>query len=264
EVRECKRLVIDTSMGSELNVLANLLDRLSETDRNCRDFTLETLRDVLREVIASFPVYRSYGSGEGFSEADQAVIDSALTNAASFNPALEPSVFAFLRSVLIPFEGISTFPSASFTLEQRIDFAMKFQQLTGPVQAKGVEDTVFYRVAILLSLNDVGGEPDSAGHSARDFHGRIADRAKRFPYSMLATATHDTKRGEDARARLNLLSEFPEAWRHIAFQLSRMLAARKEESLRDPLPSRADQYLLFQSLLGCWPIGDDGEPVPAD
>ena len=226
-IRDCKRLILDTSLGSELNVLANMIDRLSEADRNSRDFTLESLRDALREVIAAFPIYRTYADVAGFSEEDKTAIDSALRSAALENPAMEPSIFRFLRAVLLPWEEVESHgPGGSIAREKRLLVAFKFQQLTSPVQAKGVEDTAFYRHAALLSLNEVGGDPDSRGLDAATFHSRISDRKKAFPFGMIATATHDTKRGEDARARLNVLTSMPDEWRRTrkpAFEHRRIL-----------------------------------------
>ncbi len=264
ETRECKRLILDTSMGSELNVLANLLDRLSETDRTSRDFTLDTLRDVLRETIASFPNYRTYGRREGFALEDVDTVDAALVDAMRENPAMETSSFAFLRSMLLPFEPASEQPpGSSLSRDARLDFAMKFQQLTGPVQAKGVEDTAFYRDGALLSLCEVGGDPSSTGMDIGAFHRRLDGRQRAFPRGMTTTATHDTKRGEDARARLNVLTEMPEAWRRVVLRLARLMTPCRA-SLPPEIPTRNDEYILYQSLVGCWPLAADGKPVPAD
>jgi (1->4)-alpha-D-glucan 1-alpha-D-glucosylmutase len=259
EERACKRLILTTTLASELNTLANRLDRLSEADRTTRDFTLESLRTALRETLAGLDIYRTYGRAEGFNDADREAIESALLEAMEENPALEPSIFDFLRIVLIPSgEGGESLPAKA-----RLDLALKFQQLSGPVQAKSVEDTVFYRQAALISLNEVGGTPASTGLAAGDFHRRTAARAAVFPTNLLATETHDTKRGEDARARLNVLTEMPELWRRAVFALSRLSASWRQRASK-PLPSRNDEYFLYQSLLGCWPVGADGEPLPAD
>ncbi len=264
ESRECKRLILDTSMGSELNVLANLLDRLSETDRTSRDFTLDTLRDVLRETIASFPNYRTYGRREGFALEDVDTVDTALLDAMRENPAMETSSFAFLRSMLLPFEPASERPpGSSLSREARLDFAMKFQQLTGPVQAKGVEDTAFYRDGALLSLCEVGGDPSSTGRDITAFHRRLDERHRAFPCGIATTATHDTKRGEDARARLNALTEMPDLWRRVVLRLARLMAPFRASRAAE-IPTRNDEYILYQSLVGCWPLAADGKPVAAD
>jgi len=261
EVLHCKRLILDTSLGSELNVLANILNQMSEADRNCRDFTLEALRDALREVITYFPIYRTYISADGIAPFDRKEVNDALGRAMRKNPAMESSIFAFLKAVLLPLDNHpESMPGASLPVGQRLDFTMRFQQLSGPVQAKGVEDTAFYRHSVLISLNDVGGEPDSQGLEPSEFHQRIAERAKTFPLTLLATATHDTKRGEDARARINQISHFSDDWRRILSPLSRLSLRFRKTGQGGEIPSRADEYLLYQTLVGCWPLESDGRP----
>ncbi|MGH7857602.1 MAG: malto-oligosyltrehalose synthase, partial [Candidatus Binatia bacterium] len=150
-----KKLITQTALSSELNVLAHALNRISEDDRRSRDFTLEALREALREVVACFPVYRTYVGAGGPREEDRRTIDQAIERARRRNPAMEPSIFGFLREVLIPDAERLDPPE----VERRLGFAMRFQQYTGPVQAKGLEDTAFYRLNVLLSLNEVGGDP---------------------------------------------------------------------------------------------------------
>jgi len=261
EERACKRLILSTSLASELNALAVRLDRLSESDRTWRDFTLEALREALREVIAWLGVYRTYGDDSGFDDGDEAAVEAALRGAMRDNPAIDPSVFDFLRLVLLPREDDA---GRSLPIKARRDFAMKFQQLTGPAQAKGVEDTVFYRQAALLSINEVGGGPGSGGLVPADFHRRVAARAARFPHGMLATATHDTKRGEDARLRLDVLTESTDAWRRAVYQIARTAAPVRVRTAAGNATSRNDEYILYQTLLACWPLDSDGEPVPGD
>lgn len=265
EVRRCKRLILATSLGSELNVLANRLDRLSEADRNTRDFTLEALRDALREVIAAFPIYRTYGGTAGFAAEDVQAIDIALKSAARANPAMEASLWTFLRTALLPLEENDPHgPGVSLPLEHRLEFAAKFQQLTSPVHAKGVEDTAFYRRAWLLSLNEVGGEPDSHGVPVDEFHAGILRDLETFPHGMTASATHDTKRGEDARMRLNALSALPDEWRRLVGRLSRVTSTLPSPGDGDATVSREDEIFLFQSFVACWPLRADGEPQLPD
>ncbi len=153
-VYESKQLIVASSMSSELNVLAHELNRISESNRRYRDFTLDSLQEGLREVVACFPVYRSYFTGDGHDSFDERVVDAAMSEALRRNPVLEPSMFAFIRQMLLPQKqpGLS-----EEEYQRRVKFAMKFQQYTGPVQAKGVEDTAFYRYSPLLSLDEVGG-----------------------------------------------------------------------------------------------------------
>ncbi|HEY1263961.1 MAG TPA: malto-oligosyltrehalose synthase, partial [Terriglobales bacterium] len=209
-VYESKKLVVATSMASELNLLAHELNRISESGRRYRDFTLDSLQEGLREVVACFPVYRSYFTAEGHDSYDERVVDAAVSEALIRNPVLEPSMFAFIRKMLLPKiqAGLSGEDN-----QRRIQFAMKFQQYTGPVQAKGVEDTAFYRYGPLVSLNEVGGNPARFGRSAAEFHEANRKRRECWPLSMLATATHDNKRGEDARCRISVLSEIPDDFR---------------------------------------------------
>jgi (1->4)-alpha-D-glucan 1-alpha-D-glucosylmutase len=248
-----KQQIIMTSMASELNVLAHELNRLSEQDRRSRDFTLDSLQEGLREIAACFPVYRTYISDRGVSEADRQAIHQAVSAARARNPAMEASVLSFIESHLAPVRADGE-PARQWN--RRLRFAMKFQQYTAPVQAKGVEDTVFYRYAPLVSLNEVGGHPSHIGSPAADFHAANASRRSTHPRSMLATATHDTKRGEDARARLNVLSEIPEEWSKKVREWSRINASARTALASSFAPDRNDEYLFYQNLLSVWPYGE--------
>ena len=256
-IYESKKLVIASSMSSELNVLAHWLNRISEQRRDFRDFTLDSLQDALREVVACFPVYRTYVGYDGWTLLDEQVIDAAVAEALARNPATEPSIFAFVRQMLLP----ARMPDLSDDEHrQRRRFAMKFQQYTGPVQAKGVEDTAFYRHTPLLSINEVGGDPERFGRSVDDFHRANLDRRRAWPAAMTATATHDAKRGEDARARINVLSEMPDEWRRLVSRWSRANRSALTEVGGAPAPDRRDEYFFYQALLGAWPAGLDGPP----
>jgi (1->4)-alpha-D-glucan 1-alpha-D-glucosylmutase len=243
-----KKLIMDGSMASELNVLAQALNHLSERDRRTRDFTLNSLRDVLQDVVAGFPIYRTYVSPAGHSDADERAIETAIQRARRRNPTMEPSTFDFVRSVLLPDPSTNDY-------HERLEFAMKFQQYTGPLQAKGVEDTAFYRYNLLLSLNEVGGDPERFGRSPAEFHTANQRRHERWPRTMIASATHDTKRGEDVRARLNVLSELPDEWgRHLS-AWARVNAGNRSIVDAQPAPDRNDEYRFYQTLLGVWPPG---------
>lgn len=251
-VYQSKRLILRTAMASELNVLAYALGRLSERDRHYRDFTLGSLTAALREVIATFPVYRSYideRTGE-VDQHDRIAIETAIRRARRRNPELDPSIFEFLRDLLV-----LQLPDAppEELVEQR-HFVMRFQQLTGPVMAKGVEDTAFYRYNRLVSLNEVGGDPSVFGTTPAEFHDFNLERQQRWPHAMLTTSSHDTKRSEDVRARISVLSEMPESWRAALGRWSRRNRAKKREVEDDLFPSRNDEYLLYQTLLGVWPL----------
>jgi (1->4)-alpha-D-glucan 1-alpha-D-glucosylmutase len=246
-----KRLVLRASMSGEQNVLARALDRISEKHRWSRDFTLNSLGRVLAEVIACFPVYRSYvTSGGTVAEDDRRYILMAMNAAKRRNPALSESIFNFLASVLLlehP-EGLE-----AEAVRERLGFTLRFQQVTSPAMAKGFEDTALYRFYPLASLNEVGGNPLSFGLSAENFHEQNVKRLHKWPHSFSATATHDTKRGEDVRARINVLSEIPEQWRHALRRWHKLNVRLRTEIDGVEVPDPNEEYLLYQTLVGCWP-----------
>jgi (1->4)-alpha-D-glucan 1-alpha-D-glucosylmutase len=252
-VYQSKLLILQVSMSSELEVLSRRLDRISEQHRWSRDFTLHSLRAALREVIACFPVYRSYirDSGRCPDDEDERHIRFAVRSAKRHNPAISESVFNFIENVLLlkdP-EGLSEADQS----ERRL-FVMRFQQLTGPVMAKGLEDSVFYRYCPLLSLNEVGGAPDKFGVSATFFHAKSLIRQASWHNSLLATSTHDNKRSEDVRARINVLSEIPTDW-YRAIRSWQILNWDKKISVAgEQVPSPNDEYFLYQTLVGTWPL----------
>lgn len=249
-----KRLIMRFALSSELNVLANYLNRLSEGDRHARDFTLNALRDALREVIAVFPVYRTYIRGDRMSPEDRRYIEWAVAQAKKHSTAADTGVFDFVRRMLL-LENIELLPE-DYRRGVR-DFAMRFQQYTAPVMAKGLEDTSFYIYNRFVSLNEVGGDPRRFGVSVAAFHRSNQERAKRFPHSMLATSTHDTKRSEDVRARINVISELPDEWRNAVNRWGRINRSKKRKLEDGYAPDRNDEYLLYQTLAGAWPL----EPV---
>jgi (1->4)-alpha-D-glucan 1-alpha-D-glucosylmutase len=261
---EAKRLIMDTSLASELTVLAHMLDRIGEANRKSRDFTLNSIRDMLVEVAACFPVYRTYVNEQGWAADDRAVMERAIARARRRNPATDPSIFDFFREVMFPRDPDDVpvagpdrregYPPVDATESAaRLRFAMKFQQYTGPLQAKGLEDTAFYRNNLLLSLNEVGGDPSRFGIAAPEFHSLNQVRRERWPYEMLATSTHDTKLGEDVRARINVLSEIPGDWER---EVSLWMRINKNARMLvdgEPAPDRNDEYRFYQALLGVWP-----------
>ncbi|MEO5896623.1 MAG: malto-oligosyltrehalose synthase [Vicinamibacterales bacterium] len=259
-----KRLIMHTAMASELNVLAHVLDRIGEGNRKSRDFTLDALRDVITEVVACFPVYRTYVNQHGWTPEDRAVVEQAIARARRRNPAMESSLFDFFREVVLPRDPAAVPaegeverrggypPVDKDEVRERLRFAMKLQQYTGPVQAKGLEDTAFYRYNVLVSLNEVGGDPSRIGRSAEDFHDSNLHRARRWPLEMLATSTHDTKMGEDVRARINVLSEFPDDWEREVSRWMRINRSHRSIVDGEPAPDRVDEYRLYQSLIGGW------------
>ncbi|HLW34788.1 MAG TPA: malto-oligosyltrehalose synthase, partial [Chthoniobacterales bacterium] len=208
-----KRLVMRIALANEVEVLGNMLDRLSEKNRWFRDFTFEALARAVRETIACFPVYRTYlAPGQAVSDEDRQVIDRAIAAAKRRNPATEESIFNFLRDILL-----FRFPENldAKAREEHVQFVLKFQQFTGPIMAKGLEDTVFYIYNRLAALNEVGGEPQQFGVSVESFHEKNSERHRNWPATLLATSTHDTKRSEDVRARMLAISEIAETWRRL-------------------------------------------------
>lgn len=245
-----KRLILQESLSSELNVLAAALDRLSERRRRTRDFTLNNLRFALQEVIASFPIYRTYVTGsDPLTPGDRKAVDTAVLAAIKRNPVSDRNVFAFVRQMLVePDDQIA--PEDEL---ERLRFVMRFQQLTGPVMAKGLEDTAFYRNYRLAALNEVGGEPNTFGITIDAFHKQISQQAQSFPHSLLASSTHDTKRSEDARARLVTLSEFPREWQAAVNRWSRFNRKHRTRANGTMAPTRQDEALFYQSLVAIWP-----------
>ncbi len=251
-VQEAKRVILRTSLSSELSVLAHALNRLTEQGRHLRDFTLGSLTFGLREVIACFPVYRTYihERTEAPSDHDRVAVQRAVGLARRYNPTAVGSVLTFLRA-LLTLELPAGEPPGKPAWR---DFVMRFQELTGPVMAKGLEDTAFYIYNRLVSLNEVGGEPERYGSSVAAFHRASAQRQRAWPSSMLATTTHDTKRSEDVRARINVLSELPSQWQDALARASAAAAPLRTDNDGRLAPDRNEEYLFYQTVLGSLPV----------
>jgi (1->4)-alpha-D-glucan 1-alpha-D-glucosylmutase len=247
----CRHLVMDSSLAGELNVLAAALWRLAREDRRTRDFSLNALRRALAAVVASFPVYRTYIAQQA-SAADRRTIDWAIGRARRRSRVADASVFEFIRRVLVGRPLAGAVPGLA---ERYRGFARRLQQYTAPVAAKGIEDTALYRHHRLISLNDVGGDPDDFGIPVSAFHGASRDRTQHWPHTLLASSTHDSKRSEDVRARIDVISEMPAAWRLMVRRWSRMNRRHKRQVDGAPAPSRNDEYLLYQTLVGSLPSG---------
>jgi (1->4)-alpha-D-glucan 1-alpha-D-glucosylmutase len=256
-----KLQVMKLALANDVDVLGNMLDRLSERNRWYRDFTLEALSRTVRETIACFPVYRTYlAPGRPVSEEDRQIIERAVSGAKRRNPAMDESIFNFLRDVLL-FRFGPNLDGAGRAAHTH--FVLKFQQTTAPVTAKGLEDTVLYIYNRLTALNEVGGEPQQFGLSIEAFHERNLDRQRNWPATLLATSTHDTKRSEDVRARILAISELPELWRS-SLQRWRAANRRWKRTINDlEAPDANEEYLLYQTLLGTWPMQANGEPEAA-
>ncbi|HEU4583021.1 MAG TPA: glycogen debranching protein GlgX [Polyangiaceae bacterium] len=255
-VYECKLRVARDSLASEVTLLAQQLERIAASKRQWRDFTLVTLTRALIEILAAFPVYRTYvRPGSTPTEEDERVVKLAVRVARLRSAgALDPSVFEFIQGMLL-------LTHASNEEERKAHewFAMRFQQLTAPVMAKAVEDTAFYRYNRLVALNEVGGDPATFGISLERFHAECAERFRSWPLSMATTSTHDTKRGEDAAAAIIVLTQIPDVWRSAVQDWSAR-ADKYRSSWHDQMaPTRGDEYLFFQTLVGAWPFGWDGK-----
>ncbi len=233
---DSKVLILRTSLAAELNVLANQLARIAQTDRHTRDFTLTNLRQVLTEVIAAFPVYRTYVT-DSASDEDRRYIEWAIGRARSRSSSTNIQLLDFVRSMLLVDWPISR-PWPNRCASRCARLRGSSSRSTAPVTAKGVEDTALYRFTRLSSLNEVGGEPENFGTTVRQFHADAQNRIKNWPHEMLGTSTHDTKRAEDVRARLNVVSEMPTLWRKSIQRWSRINRARRKIVDDFPAPGR--------------------------
>jgi (1->4)-alpha-D-glucan 1-alpha-D-glucosylmutase len=251
-VRDCKRRIMRNEMASELNVLAREAARVASQQPRTADFTQNVLRRALREIVACFPVYRIYIDSEGSPTVeDRRDFDWAMKQARANESDIDPSVFDFVGNLLSG--DLVANPRSGFSRHAVLRCAMKFQQYSGPVMAKGMEDTAFYRYNRFIALNEVGGSPDTFGITLTNFHKANGQRGKYWPHSMLATSTHDTKRGEDARARLAVLSEMPDQWSKQVRLWSHMLRARRGDIEAAAPPDRFDEYFFYQMLAGSFP-----------
>jgi len=252
-IYESKQLILRVAMSSELVLLAHALDTLADRNRHSRDFTLNSLTHALREVIACFPVYRTYIDGRDPEPSlqDRACVEVAVAFAKRRNPTTAASLFDFVRDTLL----LRHPPNADDAYRRsQLAFVQKFQQLTAPVTAKGLEDTAFYRHHRLVSLNEVGGLPDRFGVEVEEFHRQCQSRQEKWPHGLSATSTHDTKRSEDVRARIHVLSEIPLPWRQAVSRWHRWNRRHLAEVDGRPAPDRGDEYLLYQTLVGAWPL----------
>jgi (1->4)-alpha-D-glucan 1-alpha-D-glucosylmutase len=253
-----KQIVLRVSMASELNVLGHQIDLLSERHRHYRDFTLNSLTQAMREIIACFPVYRTYVTERepDISPRDRGYIEQAVHEAKRRNPNRPAAVYAFVGDLLLRRTG---YVAGDADYDEQMRCIGKFQQVTSPITAKGIEDTALYIYHRLVSLNEVGGEPDHFGTSPDAVHAWLGERAQRWPHGLSTTSTHDTKRSEDVRARLNVLSELPGDWKQAAARWARLNRRARAVVDDEPYPIRNEEYLYYQTLLGTWPF----EPMDA-
>ncbi|HEX5795854.1 MAG TPA: malto-oligosyltrehalose synthase, partial [Geminicoccaceae bacterium] len=257
-VLAAKQQILRYSLNSELHVLGHEFHRLAQQSWTTRDFTLTGLREALADIITRFPVYRTYITEDSVKPEDRRDLDWAVSWARKETALVDHTVFDFLHAAL----STDLVGTRGYERSDVIATAMHFQQLTGPVMAKSLEDTAFYRYHRLVSLNEVGGEPNNFGVSPSAFHTLVQQTLRYHPLTMLASATHDHKRGEDVRARIDVLSELPLDWRTQVGRWARLNRSKRREVDGLPVPGRNDEYLLYQTLLGAWPLEVDDPDHP--
>ena len=257
-LREAKRRVLDTLLASEFTVLSRLLARIASGHYSTRDYSADSLRQALELYVLHFPVYRTYLTSSGSTAHDRALISETIDKARADWFAADDGIFDFLRDTLTMDLLKPDRPPHSPPRVRR--FALKVQQFTGPLMAKSLEDTAFYRYHRLLALNEVGGDPSAVALSADRFHAMMTTRAREWPHGMTASATHDTKRGEDARMRILALAEMPGEWTSTVARWKLLNAPHLVTDGRMRAPSATFEYMLYQTLLGAWQP-DDGNFV---
>ncbi len=244
-----KHLIVERNMAGDVDNMARLVKMVAGKDRRAFDITLNALREAITELLVQFPVYRTYISNDTLRSQDLGFIRATISTVRRRKPELKQELDFLERFLLLDFgEGTSEEDRRKW-----VQFVMRFQQVTGPLQAKGLEDTVFYVMNRLLCLNEVGGWPGSFGLDPQDLHAFVTERAQNWPHAMNATATHDTKRGEDARMRLAALSEMPEIWQAALKRFNQLNARKRRQVEGRPAPGLNDEYFLYQSLLAHWP-----------
>jgi (1->4)-alpha-D-glucan 1-alpha-D-glucosylmutase len=253
-LKDAKRRVLETLLTSEFTVLTRLLARIAGGHYSTRDYSADSLRQALELYVLHFPVYRTYLTAAGPTSHDRALILQTIERARADWFAADDGIFEFLRDTLTMDLIKPGRPAHSAPRVRR--FALKVQQFTGPLMAKALEDTAFYRYHRLLALNEVGGDPSAKALSVDAFHEAMEIRAKEWPHGMTATATHDTKRGEDARARLTALAELPGEWASAVARWKILNAPHLVSEGEMRAPSATFEYMLYQALLGAWPLGE--------
>ena len=251
EAQAARRQILRDNLASEVRVVANAVHRVARRDLRTRDYTLTAIRLVLTEILVHFRVYRIYAGLAGISETDRRILDWALSGARRTVRPMDRPLLELVGHWLAG-DGLRGVP-AGLRRQEWLRAMVKFQQLSAPVAAKSIEDTAFYRYGRLLSRNEVGSEPSQFCMSAAQFHAVSRDRLKRFPRGLLATATHDHKRGEDTRARLAVLSEVPGEWEAALGRWTRLNASLKRD-LDGPAPDMADEVMLYETLVAAWPL----------
>ncbi len=254
-----KKLVMESLFGGELESLGDELALMAEQDRQARDISRWDLQEALGEVIVCLPLYRTYIRSYEVGSWDRAVLSEVIAEVQSRHPALPPAALEFLKRVLLLDFPLSLGEDQK---NQWLRFVMRWQQFTGPIMAKGLEDTALYVYNPLVSLSEVGTHHQTVPPEA--FHRFNRQRLAAWPYTMNATSTHDSKRGEDVRMRLNVLAELPEEWEERLRRWSTLNCARALPVNGTPVPDANQEYFLYQTLLGVWPLKDEELPSLQD
>jgi (1->4)-alpha-D-glucan 1-alpha-D-glucosylmutase len=251
QLYEKKKQVMASLLAVEMDSLGRQLSVIAEQDRYARELPQGCLTEALVETIACFPIYRTYIRGGPPRESEGEYIENAIAEAERKNPRLDRGCFEFLRQVLLVQSGSVVLPEQR---EARLNFILRWQQFTGPIMAKGFEDSLLYVFNRLVSLNDVGGTPDAPGVSVEELHDFGVERQRRWPNALNATTTHDTKRSEDVRARISVLSEMPAEWDRRLTRWHLLNEVHCASILGQPVPTRNEEMLIYQTLLGAWPL----------
>jgi (1->4)-alpha-D-glucan 1-alpha-D-glucosylmutase len=246
-----KRRVLETMLASEFTVLVRLLARIAAGHYSTRDISEASLRQAFELFVLNFPVYRTYITAAGAGQNDRVLIETTIEKARKSWFGADAEIFDFLRDTLTL--DLVAPGRAAHSRPRVLRFALKVQQFTGPLMAKSLEDTAFYRYPRLLALNEVGGSPAAAALSAETFHEMLKTRASRWPQGLTTTATHDTKRGEDARTRILALTELASDWAYLVGRWKILNARFVTTNANSRIPSIVDEYLLYQSLIGSIP-----------
>jgi (1->4)-alpha-D-glucan 1-alpha-D-glucosylmutase len=255
-VYQKKRFILRRSLASDWQRLTERLARLARKDRRGQDFTFQNLHHAVGELVACFPVYRSYIDSTEIRSDDLTYWETATRRAIERNPQAPADIFHFVRDMILQRSPDSFTPGDR---ARQLRLAGKFQQLTSPTAAKGVEDTAFYVYQRLISMNEVGGDPSRFGIDASELHQYFSDRQRHWPYALNVLSTHDTKRSEDVRARLNVLSELSEEWESSITRWMKLNAPHRQMIHDVPTPAADEEYLLYQTIVGAFPLAESGQ-----
>ncbi len=253
---EKKRLIAQTTLVGDIDNIAHLLKKIADHTRYGRDFTLVGLRRAILEVLVQFPVYCTYVNSKEISESDRDYIQLALTKAKQHNPRLLKELNLIEKFLLLDYDNSVSDEEKA----QWLHFSMRLQQFSGPLMAKGIEDTLFYVYNRFISLNEVGGYPQTFGVKIEEFHEFNQQQSAFYPHAMNASSTHDTKRSEDVRARLNVLSEIPKQWEKYIKQWQELNRSQKVLDKNREIPDANDEYFFYQNLLGAFPFEESEYP----